>query len=233
MTPISITLSTVVLRLHPAISIPNRFDLIRVKNRLEVIDRIDQSVVRSIEIVGETFATVVSRDGKWLALIERPAGSTRGGWELIPKLYGLQDQSPARQIQSPDFTGDDYAAFLQFSADGRFLLTATRSLFRICDMATLKPVSELFQPFPHLIAIQPNGDLAVSTDRGGLIRVWRISDGFEIIRIENDEPVKALGVSPDGRWLASLHEAGFVRLWALRPPDLIGQACARLSAPCP
>lgn len=216
-----------------SIGIPNRFDLIRIKNRLEVIDRIDQSVVRSIEMDGETFTTVVSRDGKWLALIERPAGSTRGGWELIPKLYSLQDQSPARQIQSPDFTGDDYATFLRFSADGRYLLTATRSLFRIWDIATLKPVSELFQSFPHLIAIQPDGDLAVSTDRGGVIRVWRISDGFEIIRIENDEPVKELGVSPDGRWLASLHEAGFVRLWALRPPDLIGQACARLSAPCP
>ena len=123
-----------------SISMPARFDVLRIKNRLDVIDRIDKSVVRSIDIDAETFATAVSGDGKWLA--------------LIAKLTGV-------------------------------------------------------------------------------IRVWRISDGFEIIRIENDEPVKELGVSPDGRWLASLHEAGIVGLWALNPPDLIAQACDRLPAPCP
>jgi len=230
-----------VARLRPAekngvsqsTSLAKRFDVIRVKNRLEAIDRIDERVVRSIEVYGETFATAVSGDGKWLALIAKPAGSTRGGWELKAELYSLQDQSPAREIQQPDFTSDDAATFLQFSSDGRYLLTATRSLFRVWDVAALKPVSELYQAYPHRIAVQPHGDLAATTAKDGMIRVWRISDGFEIIRIENDEPVKELGISPDGRWLASLHEAGFARLWALRPPDLIAQACNRLAPPCP
>jgi WD40 repeat protein len=216
-----------------SIGILNRYDVIRDKDQLEVVDRIDERRVGGVGLSGKTFATKVSADGKWLAVVLQPPGATRGGWKLKGEIYDLQDKSPAREIPFPDFTSDEYVDFLEFSFDSRYLIIATNSLFRISDIATLKTVAEIYLSFPRVIAIQPDGELVATASRNNVLRVWRISDGSEVIRIENDLPVKALAVSPDGRWLASLHAAGFVRLWAIGPADLIAQACARLSSPCP
>lgn len=131
------------------------------------------------------------------------------------------------------FVDDRYASFVVFSDDSRKLFTATRDTVTVWDVATRSTVGDFYVPFPRAVAAQPNAEVIATAARDGRIRTWAFPGGGELTRIDGREGVRQLVLSPDGRWLASLHESGTVRLWAIQPEDLIAQTCSRLPLPCP
>ena len=68
------------------------------------------------------------------------------------------------------------------------------------------------------IALDPTGSIAVTGDIYGNLRVGPANgDGPHLLTRDN-EPAVTVAVSPDGRWIASGHTDGSIRLWPM--PDL-------------
>ena len=61
-------------------------------------------------------------------------------------------------------------------------------------------------------ALAPDGTMMV-TGSGGRLRLWRMSDGRELMRIESPISVDAMLVSPAARYVAAFDTAGAVDIW--------------------
>lgn len=78
---------------------------------------------------------------------------------------------------------------LDFSPDGKWLATGT---------------------FNQLIMKRVQG-----IERGQPVRIWDVGKGKEARRLENESPILAVAISPDGQWLASGSMGDGARLWHL------------------
>jgi WD40 repeat protein len=64
------------------------------------------------------------------------------------------------------------------------------------------------------LAVSHNGEVVVSGDDSGEVRVWRAGDGAEVARIRgHGKAVTAIVVAPDAKSAASASFDGTVRLW--------------------
>jgi DNA-binding winged helix-turn-helix (wHTH) protein/WD40 repeat protein len=68
------------------------------------------------------------------------------------------------------------------------------------------------------VALDATGSLAVTGGRDGIIRVGPASGEEPMLLVGPSGSVMTVDVSPDGRWIASGHGDGLVRLWPM--PDL-------------
>jgi WD40 repeat protein len=69
----------------------------------------------------------------------------------------------------------------------------------------------------RVIATDPLGQLVVTGDAQGVVRVGRATGEEPHLLLGHDSPVRALAVSPDGRWVVSA-AGNDIRLWPM--PDL-------------
>jgi hypothetical protein len=127
----------------------------------------------------------------------------------------------------------DLAAFLQFAGNDDYLVIGTRTGLEIVERQSLEPVGELFHAGAILVGVSTKFRRAATMDRSGSVRVWDLTNGTEVVRLESAEKAVALALSNDERWLALLTAAGNVDLYALGVPDLVNQACRWLDPPCP
>jgi len=67
-------------------------------------------------------------------------------------------------------------------------------------------------------ALDSTGSVAVTGDLSGCIRVGSAAGGPPHLLTADASLVTAVDISPDGRWIASGHSDGAIRLW--RTPDL-------------
>ena len=89
------------------------------------------------------------------------------------------------------------------------------------------------RPFTGAISVDEAKTLVNST-----IRVWETSSGKEIARMTHDNNfnnsvgipggIRSVAFSPDGKWIVSADEVGYVIAWLYRPEDLIDYACKHL-----
>jgi hypothetical protein len=87
--------------------------------------------------------------------------------------------------------------------------------------------------------ISPDGARLATGSEGGTVRVFELSSGAEVARINHDGPVVVVAFGPDGRDIVSAAQDGgrspvfsrrvSVQRHALSPEVLTREACARLT----
>ena len=197
---------------------------------VRIIQTSDGTDVARYEFDQQVVAAVLSGDGNTLAVAT--AQSTRAGWQAELHVSNVSSKQTI-VAPLPGRHEDRYISMLTLSPTGTYVAVASGRGFTVLDGRTLKPVTELYHPYPRGIAFQAAGALVATAGIDRRARVWDLGSNLEIARVSDDAVVKSLALSPDGRWLATLTETGVARIWAVRAADLIRQACARIGQPCP
>jgi WD40 repeat protein len=85
--------------------------------------------------------------------------------------------------------------------------------------STITSHGDRFRPFA--VALDPDGRAIITGGPDGVVRVGPIDGGEPHLLLGHPDPVTAVAVSPDGRWIASV-SGSEIRLWAMpdvsRPP---------------
>ena len=122
------------------------------------------------------------------------------------------------------------------TADGKWLITAGQDrTARISDARTGKEKVRLGHELPiGALALSADGRW-LATGSGhpitgrGEARVWELATGLEVARIPHERGVSVVAFSPDGHWVATRSREWPTRLWLWRPPDMMAEACVRLT----
>lgn len=129
------------------------------------------------------------------------------------------------------FGGHEYAVqSVSFTPDGSYLASGSRDdtvrLWRVSDGQLLH--SFQLQEDTYLVtsvSFTPDGSVLASggctklyemSCLAGEVRLWRVSDGQLLHRLEHSDSVNSVSFSPDGRILASGWNYGTIRLWGVR-----------------
>lgn len=90
--------------------------------------------------------------------------------------------------------------------DGRLCVSASNDgSLKAWDLKTLRLVHTMLghTGAVNAVAISPEGDRAISASSDHTLRIWRLSDGVELVKMEDSWGQFAVAISPDGRSLVS------------------------------
>lgn len=120
-------------------------------------------------------------------------------------------------------TQDDHVFATIFSSDGQWILSGSRNMVRIWETTSGHEVAWLSPEGMRVLALSPNGQLAISDNDEGVARVWEVTTGHEIawVKYESESPESLTSLlsyrvalfSPDGQ-LAIYNSGGSViQVW--------------------
>jgi WD40 repeat protein/serine/threonine protein kinase len=168
---------------------------------------------------GEIHTVSVSPDGRLLA-----AGSSEQRVELWDLETGLKVN--AYQVSTRSLEQ------VEFAPDGRSLLA--RCKYEPIRVWNFRRTPDSYRELPGhdgneawTLAFRPGGAVLASGGDDHLVRLWDVSSGRELNRLEgHDQTVASVAFFPDGRRLASAGLDGKLQLWEL-PGEGAGQARAQ------
>ncbi len=118
---------------------------------------------------------------------------------------------------------------LLFSADSRYLASATRRSLIVTDVTTGEQLAELqIQSERPQLSISSDGQrIYVASDRGGLTR-WLWRGGFSESLIDPDSGIRRAAVSDDESLMLTVDDRHRISVWDLQTMETIG---SRIRAP--
>ncbi len=164
------------------------------------------------------FTVNVSNGGDSLSLAVSPDGATLAVVGITPMIY-LVDAETGKVRNALAGNLSEYYA-VAFSANGKTLAAGGTStdgrrggLLELWDLASEKVRSVEFPKPVRSLAVPPGREdrLAVGTD-GPDVHLVYPSTGREEYALRQHGPVRAMGFSPDGKWLAA-STANLVDVW--------------------
>jgi WD40 repeat protein len=177
-------------------------------NRIKAWSLSTKKIVQRFTLPSDGYDAAVSRDGRWVASTG-PGGvtlSTSAGERKV--LWGLTD--------------GDWGASIDFNPKTNQLLSCighkrVELLEREEALAYPLPVGE--RPLEAIWA--PDGDLIATALYSGEVTLFRNSMGEKTTLAAHRSPAGALSFSPNGEFLISGDDAGFVALWSVSEGRLI------------
>ncbi len=177
-------------------------------NRIKAWSLSTGKITKRFTLPSDGYDAAVSRDGRWVASTG-PGGMT------------LSNSSGERQVLwgLPD---SDWGASIDFNPKTNQLLSCighkrVELLEREEALAYPLPVGER----PLEAAWAPDGDLIASALYSGEVTLFRTSMGEKTTLTAHRSPAGALSFSPNGIFLVSGDDAGFVALWSVSGARLI------------
>lgn len=113
--------------------------------------------------------------------------------------------------QQLNLTGWDFS---ELTIRHPHLQTATLHQVNLTQATLLQAV--FMQTFGAIfsVAFSPDGQQLAAGDANGMIRIWRVADGQELLRCEGHHNwVRVIAFSPDGSLLASASDDHTIKLW--------------------
>lgn len=175
-----------------------------------VIDR----VLQTLQVEGQVSALLWSSDNSRLAI----ATTSQAIWVYGASLPGVQP--PAELVLWQKLQCDAPVRCLQFSADGRRLLTALED-GRLEEWVCTAPGPR--RQYQHGgpvygVAVTRDGSVTVSASADQSVRVWDNLTGQQKFQLTGHRgPVHAVDLSPDETFAVSSGSDGTLRLW-----DIVG-----------
>jgi WD40 repeat protein/beta-lactamase regulating signal transducer with metallopeptidase domain len=184
------------------------------QNRLELREAATGKLVQTYDASGPpVHHAAISSDQQWIA------GST--GWSNAHAVHvwNLKDGRPRHE----EFPGHyDEVYDLQFTPDGRQLVTAPRSdsTVYVWDAETGEQIREM-QRGPHSVlslAVSRDGQYTVVIDSGNVMRVWNTETGIQEYELPGHGSFgiregSVVAFPPDGRSFLSFGDDLYLRTW--------------------
>ncbi|HKP87714.1 MAG TPA: TIR domain-containing protein [Blastocatellia bacterium] len=134
-----------------------------------------------------------------------------------------------KQVNKSKLDQSVYA--INFSPNGKFLAAATYQAVVILDAVSLKKVNRIrIGGTVEKISFSRDGKyLAVASGDVRVFENWDKRAAREVAQLPHrDEIISAVGFAPDSRYMITA-TGNVIRIWFLRPADLIDEACSRLT----
>lgn len=119
---------------------------------------------------------------------------------------------------------------LTFSPDGSRLVTAgVDGTAKIWEIAKDKQINQLSHESDILdVVFSSDGKYIATAGYDNTARVWEAFDGKEVIRLTHRNPLDAVLFTPNNNHLVTFSLDQFLRVFLLKPEDVIKDACNRL-----
>jgi len=177
-------------------------------------------------------AASVNQNGERLAVL-LATKSTRGGYARSLEMWDIVAKKRIDSRSFDPMLDESMASYLSFLGNDQFLAIGRKEGVEIVKAEDLTSVATLYHAHITMTAINSKGTIAATMGSDGMMRIWEIDGRKEVARIEIAPTVRMMALSNDHRWLATLDHGGMVQLWAIKPPDLIQQACRWVKESCP
>lgn len=173
--------------------------------------------VRRIPTGGTILRIRFSPDGKTIA-----TGGMAGEGDV--RLWDVATAKRKREISTDGFA----VLSLEFSPDGKWLLSANAGTIDVWDLATGERTKQLKAGGAvDSLAFSPDGRLLATVSGRTTVEIWDFAKRQQIRKLPAS-PVRLFGTqavafSPDGKTLATASEKGQLRLWDVKQGTLLRQ----------
>lgn len=160
---------------------------------------------------GTVHAVLVSPNGQTLA---------SGSSDTTLNLWNLRTNRFTRTFVA--HTGVILA--LAVTADSKMLVSAATDGVRAWDLVQQRSLGALvqFDNFLHAVTLSPDGKLAATGDRNGVVKLWNIGAGKELWRLSaHTQTVTGVAFTPKGDQLITTSRDRQIKIWDLTTGKLL------------